>query len=222
MSWFNFMQTHYAQAGGGNCSLCGSPNTTKTNCPLNPMAKNPNPEKHPLAIKKLKKVKEISKTVQPKLMRSIPIRAKTLQHPVQVVESTLEAIFMKPSKGNPSASKPNIGDINQLQSWLNLDGQIPSYTSGDPYVYSNDKYQFITLEDYLGVQSKLFEDILNKYQGKSEHWFGEKPEIDMESDPIFVQKVRIEDPNSRVFLIGDLHSSLTSLINILLDIRDKY
>jgi len=38
------------QLGGGNCSLCGSPGTNKTTCPLNPSAANPNPKKHPLAV----------------------------------------------------------------------------------------------------------------------------------------------------------------------------
>jgi len=32
--------------GGGNCSLCGSPHTTKRTCPLNPLAKNKNKAKH--------------------------------------------------------------------------------------------------------------------------------------------------------------------------------
>lgn len=39
----------YRQHGGGVCSLCGSPGTNKTTCPLNPAAKNPNPAKHPRA-----------------------------------------------------------------------------------------------------------------------------------------------------------------------------
>lgn len=39
------------QYGGGNCSLCGSPNTTKATCPLNPNAKNVNAIKHPNAVK---------------------------------------------------------------------------------------------------------------------------------------------------------------------------
>jgi len=37
------------QIGGGACKLCGSPGTNQTTCPLNPMAQNPNPSKHPLA-----------------------------------------------------------------------------------------------------------------------------------------------------------------------------
>lgn len=37
------------QIGGGNCSLCGSPGTNKSTCPLNRSAVKPNPVKHPLA-----------------------------------------------------------------------------------------------------------------------------------------------------------------------------
>lgn len=34
---------------GGGCSVCGSPNTTKSTCPKNPLAKNPNPVVHFMA-----------------------------------------------------------------------------------------------------------------------------------------------------------------------------
>ena len=40
------MSKKLQQVGGGACSLCGTPGTTKTNCPLNPAAKNPNQAKH--------------------------------------------------------------------------------------------------------------------------------------------------------------------------------
>ena len=35
--------------GGGKCSICGSIGVTKASCPLNPSAKNPKPDKHPMA-----------------------------------------------------------------------------------------------------------------------------------------------------------------------------
>ena len=47
----------YRQFGSGKCSICGSPGTTKSSCPLNPNAKNPKPEKHPLALKLSKQKK---------------------------------------------------------------------------------------------------------------------------------------------------------------------
>jgi hypothetical protein len=38
------------QKGGGRCSLCGSPGTNVTTCPLNPRSTRPNHNKHPLAV----------------------------------------------------------------------------------------------------------------------------------------------------------------------------
>lgn len=46
---FMKLTKYYEQYGGGNCSLCGSPDTNKSTCPLNQDAKNPNPAKHPNA-----------------------------------------------------------------------------------------------------------------------------------------------------------------------------
>ncbi len=43
------MTKFYHQVGGGACSLCGSPGTNKTTCPLNSKAIKPAPAKHPLA-----------------------------------------------------------------------------------------------------------------------------------------------------------------------------
>lgn len=54
-------QCLYEQEGSGKCSLCGSLNTNKTTCPLNPSARNPNPENHPLAVGKTKITKTIKK-----------------------------------------------------------------------------------------------------------------------------------------------------------------
>jgi hypothetical protein len=39
----------FKQHGGGKCSLCNSPNTNQSTCPLNPSAKSPDYEKHFLA-----------------------------------------------------------------------------------------------------------------------------------------------------------------------------
>jgi len=53
------------QKGCGKCSLCGSLGTSKTTCPLNPLAKNPDPVKHQLAKKSYKKVKPRVTYVKP-------------------------------------------------------------------------------------------------------------------------------------------------------------
>ena len=59
-----------SQSGSGKCSICGSPGTSKSTCPLNPDAKNPNPSKHPLA----KKV-----NTKPKVKTVLPKDSKLLQ-----------------------------------------------------------------------------------------------------------------------------------------------
>lgn len=68
----------------GKCSLCGSPGTTVSSCPLNPSALSPNPKKHPLAAPKTPQVQEPIKKIRAKLavkaqkdetvIRSKPIR----------------------------------------------------------------------------------------------------------------------------------------------------
>ena len=65
------------QKGSGKCSLCGSLGTSKTTCPLNPLAKNPDPKKHQLAKKSYKKVKpKDSKLLQLKGPGSMPKPSK--------------------------------------------------------------------------------------------------------------------------------------------------
>ena len=41
------MLKYYNQFGGGSCSICDSPGTTRVTCPCNPMATKPSYEKHP-------------------------------------------------------------------------------------------------------------------------------------------------------------------------------
>ena len=48
-----YIMNKYIQYGGGQCSLCGSMGTSKTTCPLNLNAANPNPRKHPKALSSL-------------------------------------------------------------------------------------------------------------------------------------------------------------------------
>lgn len=61
---------YHTQHGNGRCSLCGSPGTNKSSCPLNPIAKSHNYEKHPNArvIEQPKQIKNISK--EPKLIKN--------------------------------------------------------------------------------------------------------------------------------------------------------
>ena len=61
------------QKGCGKCKLCGSLGTSITTCPLNPLAKNPNPKKHNLAKTNIKHVlPKDSKLLQLKGPGSMP------------------------------------------------------------------------------------------------------------------------------------------------------
>ena len=40
-------------------------------------------------------------------------------------------------------------------------------------------------------------------------------------DPVFAEKVIIENPNSHIFLIGDIHSSIHSLLDIMINLRNR-
>ena len=57
------------QNGCGKCSLCGSLGTSKTTCPLNPKAKNPNPKKHQIYFPNISKT---HKTYVPNMPNKYP------------------------------------------------------------------------------------------------------------------------------------------------------
>ena len=44
------MYNYYSYGRPISCSICGSPGSTKTSCPLNPDSKNAIPERHTLAF----------------------------------------------------------------------------------------------------------------------------------------------------------------------------
>jgi hypothetical protein len=92
--------------GGGNCSLCGSPHTTKRTCPLNPLAKNKNKAKHPKSRKNVsfstsnivKEYKPFTKTEKKKLFLTAK-QKKTIKQR----ESVKRKICPKNSHYDPAA-----------------------------------------------------------------------------------------------------------------------
>ena len=97
------------QQGGGRCSLCGSPSTTKVSCPLNASAKNKDNAKHPLAFA------TTPPHTPPKQKPSAPVMKS--QPPVQPKPSSMNNMpefaaylhnpdYFKPS--SPKAKKPTV------------------------------------------------------------------------------------------------------------------
>lgn len=109
------MINHVWMIGGGNCSLCKSPDTNMINCPLNPRAIHPSYEKHSLARNiALKKVvvaptsKETKKALkQQSLKVQIPFRQPT-QGPIQgQTQQKVEKKIPKAEEENISYTRRN-------------------------------------------------------------------------------------------------------------------
>ena len=103
--------------GGGVCSLCGSSNTNKTSCPLNPTAKNPNHTKHPLAISKNtqqnRQHKTTQQTTQQKRQQTQNIQTPTKQ-PSTTFQQTMNPYVMHNlTKYLPASDIQNLRSTNK-------------------------------------------------------------------------------------------------------------
>lgn len=94
-----------------------------------------------------------------------------------------------------------------------------------PIYYPDPNFMLIprSLMDELVIEMfKVYKD----FYSNSENWFGNNPFITdsnklFDYDPVFAQKVTVDNPESRIFFIGDIHSSLHSLIDILKDLKNN-
>lgn len=91
-------------------------------------------------------------------------------------------------------------------------------------IYSLNKYKLFPTESFLN--SRFMEDLALKYKNMFEddsNWYDDRPNYDVRQDYhfVFVEKLKfIED--SKVCIIGDIHSSLHSFLDILFKIKDDY
>jgi len=111
-------------------------------------------------------------------------------------------------------SIPDIDSYVSLDDWFDLNKKIPHFRKGDPMLYQREEYQWIDDDDF----EYMIDDIKNLYQETyqpSNKWLDNNvPTIEETHDPIFVQKVKVPS-NAKVFMVGDLHSSIRSFIHIL-------
>jgi len=121
------------QIGGGNCTLCGSPNTNKSTCPCNPAAVKPNYEKHPLSItcmdNKLTKQKSPPKPV---------VVQKSPPKPVVVQKSPPKPDIIPTKKQTniaKKAKKPVLKKVTQYEA--------PEITDYDVEIFNPIEFQRI-------------------------------------------------------------------------------
>ena len=135
-----------------------------------------------------------------------------------------------------------IEDMYKLSNWISpsinlrkdvIDNTIVNYYK-IKYTISNDT-SFMLFE--FKLVEKLLNNIIKKYKSNYEKslWFlGQQEELNkpyfsieknkiFNEDPVFAQKVKVNDlANPEIIFIGDIHSSLHSLLDIFLDLANKF
>lgn len=200
------MYRQIRQTGGGNCSLCGAPETNKTNCPWNSDAKNPNPQKHNPAPLKPKpkapakpKVAVAPAPAKPKpAPKALAKPAPKIQAP-EPIPNPLPKPLPKPMKPRPTqeqmrsrlsllfSSKDTINIVIQgienrywyQNQWLHDKDDIDMWIDDLPPEIENDFYNFISLfEGYEAVYAMQVVGDRLMSAGKLSQWEVEKRKKD--------------------------------------------
>ena len=142
------------------------------------------------------------------------------------VDAELNAQFLDVTflKAVPPATKSNqnllLAKIDALEDWLNRRQFVLGY---DPknVDYKHPNYKWVSREQFMSTHEALKRIYETRYTTSATSWIDAKvPPFGERQDPIFVQRLRVPN-DARVVLIGDLHSSMTSLLNILQALLDK-
>ena len=110
-------------------------------------------------------------------------------------------------------------NMNDISYWKGLAAIAQrdweeSYDYGDPTVYSDKKYALIKKKPALAAATKM--RTLYEKDFSSKVWEnGTMPPVSFTQDPDFVQKVNIVDRGARIAVIGDIHSSFHSMMDII-------
>tara|TARA_B110000879_G_C11149726_1_gene504040 strand:+ start:424 stop:2178 length:1755 start_codon:yes stop_codon:yes gene_type:complete len=84
-------------------------------------------------------------------------------------------------------------------------------------IYKDTNYMLFNSGFFLPLLKKINQIYNNSYK---DQWVKTSPSFI--SEMYFVQKVKIDNPNSKIHFIGDIHSSFHSLGNILRDMRESF
>ena len=119
------------------------------------------------------------------------------------------------------------GKINEWSYWedvflmLNVDWGSQEY---------EDKHYMLFGEGFYRILWSKYAEIMKEQIRNRNDWYNnERPELNnklnvigFNDDNVFAQKVVINNPNSKIVLIGDIHSSFHSLYDIMNDIRHMF
>lgn len=120
--------------------------------------------------------------------------------------------------------------------WAIINTDSPSeFNKSDPKyninynLYDDDNYKLFTIEKFINgfpVEGEkninFLEELENKYDESFNEW-DDKPNFNLDYNlPVYVQKVKIKKDDAKICIIGDIHSSLHSLLSILFKIKKDY
>ena len=125
----------------------------------------------------------------------------------------------------------NFNDVQNLNKWIGTSKNtvnkqtIVDFSSSYPVNYEDPNFMLISREIMEELISEMFKVYRSLYS-IDQNWYNLiNPYLMDESqlflrDPVFAQRVVILNPEkSRIFFIGDIHSSLHSLIEILIHLK---
>lgn len=122
---------------------------------------------------------------------------------------------------------PN-GHLN-WELWNNVKSQSPSeYDRKDSSIYQKEEYKLFSMEDFLNSKWSFLSNLIRQYENQynNSKWYGNKPSEEQLNDkntyPVIVQKLIVNDRSSKFCIIGDVHSSLHSLLSVFSSIKNDY
>jgi hypothetical protein len=148
-------------------------------------------------------------------------------------------INMQPRKYNRNNKSFNIisnhleRDSTQYLSW-ELWNKVkltsPSeYNMKNDSIYQKKEYQLFSMEDFMNSDWSFLDKLLKQYQSQfdTHKWYNNNKltldEFDNGSNyPVYVQRLKVDDPTAKFCIIGDIHSSLHSFISIMESIKQDY
>ena len=113
--------------------------------------------------------------------------------------------------------------------WNKVKLNSPSeYNRKDDSIYQKKEYQLFSMEDFMNSDWSFLDKLLEQYQHQfdSSKWYNNNKLTSDEFDdggnyPVYVQKLKVDDPTAKFCIIGDIHSSLHSFISIMESIKKK-
>jgi hypothetical protein len=166
------------QVGGGACSLCGSPGTNKSTCPLNSTATKQDPAKHPLAAAKQTStsssslsltssspltltspaVKTKPKAIKAKVKAKVQAKVTTPQaHPLTQTPVVQVQVHPQVNPQTQVQTQPETQTINLEEEYLTTSGRFKLKEQFLTFIKNKDVRQCLhnQLDKYISVGKRL-------------------------------------------------------------------